>query len=205
MLAMRSNTFRNSTRPIRAGVHSAKIFADYGANTIVKEFEMLGTCWQRTCNLTLSLRNSGGEKQFTMLTTTHPRRGKAIVDAAAQVLADKGKLERFIWSTLPNFNELSKREYLRKERKELWEKSSLLNMGFYTTNIKNYQELFAPKKKDDGSGELILHNPSLNAAEHPFVVPTDAGIFAELLVRVPPKQDLLAVSETASHETFFKV
>lgn len=40
---------------------------------------------------------------------------------------------------------------------------------------------------------------------HPFVVPGDTGIFVDLLVRSPPKQDLLGVSETASYATFMKI
>ena len=40
---------------------------------------------------------------------------------------------------------------------------------------------------------------------HPFVVPDDTGIFADLLVRSPPKQDLLGVSEMASYATFMKI
>ncbi|TGO23687.1 hypothetical protein BPAE_0124g00190 [Botrytis paeoniae] len=129
------------------------------------------------------------------------RRGKAIVDAAAEVLHDEGKLERFIWSTLPSFKKLSKGKhsyayhfdakaeittYLQQEQKDLWEKSSLLNVGIYTTNVKEYGDSFGLKKKDDGSGEYIYHNASQNAAEYPFV------------------QNLLGVSEAANLVTFFE-
>ena len=71
------------------------------------------------------------------------------MDAAAKVLADEGVLERFVFSTLPGFKELSGGKYTYiyhydgkadvskylKEKKDLWAKSSLLNMGFYTTNL----------------------------------------------------------------------
>jgi hypothetical protein len=40
---------------------------------------------------------------------------------------------------------------------------------------------------------------------HPFVVPGDAGIFVDLLVSSPPKQDLLGVSEMASYATFMNI
>jgi hypothetical protein len=77
------------------------------------------------------------------------RRGKAIVDATAEVLEKEGVLERFVWSTLPGFRELSGGKYTfvyhfdakaevsgyLKGKNELWEKSSLLNMGFYATNL----------------------------------------------------------------------
>ena len=69
------------------------------------------------------------------------------------MLKDEGVLERFIWSTLPGFKELSggkytyayhfdsKAEvtrYLKEQKPELWKRSSLLNMGFYTTNMVKY-------------------------------------------------------------------
>jgi len=87
-----------------------------------------------------------GEHAFTV----EVRRGKAIVDAVAQVLGEEGVLERFVWSSLPSFRELSAGKYTfvyhfdakaevagyLKEKRELWERSSLLNMGFYTTNLK---------------------------------------------------------------------
>ena len=75
-------------------------------------------------------------------------RGKRIVDAAAKVLADEGVLERFVLSTLPSFEKLSGGKYTYTyhfdgkaqiatylREKELWQRSSLLNMGFYMTNL----------------------------------------------------------------------
>ena len=59
--------------------------------------------------------------------------------------------------------------------------------------------------KDDGSGEFIYRNSGSKTVQHPFVMPTDAGIFADLLVRAPPKQDLLGVGEMASFEKFFDI
>jgi len=80
------------------------------------------------------------------------KRGKSLVDAVAAVSEKEGILERFIWSTLPSFKEQSGGKYTYvyhfdgkaeittylKEKKELWAKSSLLNMGFYTTNMIKY-------------------------------------------------------------------
>lgn len=51
----------------------------------------------------------------------------------------------------------------------------------------------------------MLYTPGSIDAVHPWVIPDDTGLFAELLVRSPPQQDLLAVSETASYRTFFKI
>ena len=44
-----------------------------------------------------------------------------------------------------------------------------------------------------------------STAIHPLVVPSDTGIFVDLLVRSPPKQDLLGVSEFANYETYMKI
>jgi len=44
-----------------------------------------------------------------------------------------------------------------------------------------------------------MRKPGSVDAIHPWVIPEDTGLFAELLVRSPPKQDLLAVSEMASY------
>jgi NmrA-like family len=81
------------------------------------------------------------------------QRGKNIVDAVDAVSQESGsKLERFVFSTLPGFKEQSNGKYTYvyhfdskavvtrylKEKKELWGKSSLLNMGFYADNIIRY-------------------------------------------------------------------
>lgn len=78
------------------------------------------------------------------------QRGKNIVDAAEKVSTEEGSvLERFIYSTLPSFKELSGGKYTYayhfdskavvsaylKEKTDLWGKSSLVNMAFYTTNL----------------------------------------------------------------------
>jgi NmrA-like family len=77
------------------------------------------------------------------------KRGKGIVDAVEKVLKEEGVLERFVFSTLPGFTELSGGKYTyayhfdgkaeisrySKGKREVWERSSLLNMGFYTTNL----------------------------------------------------------------------
>ncbi|TVY45717.1 NmrA-like family domain-containing protein [Lachnellula subtilissima] len=146
------------------------------------------------------------------------RRGKTIIDAATKVLNEEGILERFVFSTLPSFKEQSGGKYTYayhfdakaiiseylKEHKPLWEKSSLLNMGFYTTNLVKMGSLMGAKKDPNGS-KIIWRRTGTNEAVHPFVVPDDAGIFADLLVRSPPKQDLLGVSEMASYATYMNI
>jgi NmrA-like family len=81
------------------------------------------------------------------------QRGKNIIDAADAVLKEEGSvLERFIFSTLPSFKKQSGGKYTYvyhfdskaviteylKGKGELWEKSSLLNMGFYADNLLRY-------------------------------------------------------------------
>ncbi|PQE09750.1 hypothetical protein CJF30_00009646 [Rutstroemia sp. NJR-2017a BBW] len=152
------------------------------------------------------------------------KRGKTIVDAATEVLTKEGKLKRFIWSTLPSVKELSKGKYTYtyhyeskaqvskylQERKDLWERSSLLYMGFYTTNIKVYKNILGFVKqvlctdcpsKENEPNKYVYRNIGSKFVLHPFVVPTDTGIFVDLLVRASPKKLLMGVSEMTSVET----
>ena len=50
-----------------------------------------------------------------------------------------------------------------------------------------------------------MRKPGGNTAIHPFVDTRDTGAFVDLLVRSPPGQDLLGVSEMASYGTFMKI
>jgi hypothetical protein len=76
-------------------------------------------------------------------------RGMNIVDVVQRVFKEDGTLERFIFSTLPSFKKQSKGKYTYtyhfdskaeiseylKSKEELWERSSLLNMAFYSSNF----------------------------------------------------------------------
>jgi hypothetical protein len=144
------------------------------------------------------------------------QRGHNIIDAAIKVLKG-GVLERFVFSTLPDFEKQSKGKYTfnyhfdgkariseyLKSQTDLWAKSSLLNVGFYTTNIIKYGHLRGGRQ--DGGGKYIMRNAGSVQAPHPFFVPDDTGLFVDLLVRARPRQDLLGVSEMASYETFSKI
>jgi hypothetical protein len=61
--------------------------------------------------------------------------------------------------------------------------------------------LLQPEDRD----RYVMRKPGSIDAVHPWVVPEDAGLFTELLVRSPPKQDLLAVSEMASYRTLMRI
>jgi hypothetical protein len=54
-------------------------------------------------------------------------------------------------------------------------------------------------------GVYILSKPGKNEALHPFVVPADTGLFVGLLVRSPPKQNLLGVSEMANYIEYMNI
>lgn len=126
----------NSTSLIKAfsGAHVIFAVTDFWA-PFFASFEKLSKISDRAT----------GDHAFEIEVT----RGKRIVDAVAKVLADEGVLERFVFSTLPGFKELSGGKYTYnyhfdgkaeiskylKTKKALWEKSSLLNMGFYMTNL----------------------------------------------------------------------
>lgn len=133
-------------------------------------------------------------------------------------------LERFILSTLPSFKEQSKgkytycyhfdgksviSEYLKKQQKELWARSSLLIMGFYTTNMARYSFLRGASsggKGDAGkSFKHTLRQTGSPEAKHPLVVPEDAGKFAALLVKSRPRIELLGVSEMESYSKFMSI
>ncbi|PMD44500.1 NAD(P)-binding protein [Hyaloscypha variabilis F] len=147
------------------------------------------------------------------------RRGKNIVDAVEKVLEEEGSvLERFVLSSLPGFKAQSGgkytfvyhfdskavvTEYLRGKGR-LWERSSVLNMGFYADNLVRYGGILGAAK-DMENGVYIWRKPCKPTATHPFVIPSDTGFFVELLVNSPPKQDLLGVSEMASYADYMKI
>jgi hypothetical protein len=54
-------------------------------------------------------------------------------------------------------------------------------------------------------GKFIFRTAGAPTAKHPFVVPTDTGLFIDLLVRSPPKQDFLGVSETGTYQQFMEI
>jgi hypothetical protein len=54
-------------------------------------------------------------------------------------------------------------------------------------------------------GKYIMRQPCASDAIHPLFVTQDTGAFVDLLVRAPPRQDLLGVSEMASYQDFMKL
>ncbi|TAQ83237.1 hypothetical protein B7494_g8437 [Chlorociboria aeruginascens] len=145
------------------------------------------------------------------------RRAKTVIDAAAKALMAGNSLQRFIYSSLPSLKELSggkytyayhfdgKKEvnrYIEKKQPELWKKTSILNMGFYMTNLKRFPSL-TPQKQPDGS--YVLSKPGKDTAQHPFVYPPDAGEFVRLLIDAEPGKDLLGVSELLDYASVMRI
>ncbi|KAI9746051.1 MAG: hypothetical protein M1818_000732 [Claussenomyces sp. TS43310] len=145
------------------------------------------------------------------------RRAKTAVDAAAKALKDEGLLEMFIYSSLPSIKQLSRgkytyayhfdakaevNEYIASAHPELNQRTSILNMGFYYTNLATIP-LMRPKKEADGS--FTLSKTGFNDAVHPFVYPPDTGEFVALLINSAPGKNLLAVSELASYTDIMKI
>jgi len=54
-------------------------------------------------------------------------------------------------------------------------------------------------------GVYVWRKPGKSTALHPFVITSDTGLFVELLVNSPPKQDLLGVSEMASYADYMRI
>lgn len=63
----------------------------------------------------------------------------------------------------------------------------------------------ANMRKEMEDGKYIFRTTGKNDAIHPFVNTADTGEFVDLLVRAPPKQDLLAVSELSTYITYMKI
>ena len=92
---------------------------------------------------------------------------KAVIDAAAKVQG----LQRFVWSSLPSVKKLSggkytwvyhfdskadAAEYLEQQHPDLWEKTSLVLVGFYTTNHILFP-IMRPTKVSEGVYEIAMN------------------------------------------------
>ena len=137
--------------------------------------------------------------------------GKNIIDATAQALANEGKLEVFILSTLSHARKWSggkiqhllhfdvKAEiegYLKGSYSELAGKTRYLMVGFYMGNI--YFPFLSPKKEEGGQGEeYVFRWPPVKPetvlpATDP---PRDVGVFVRELVKAPAGTVLLGESD----------
>jgi len=130
-------------------------------------------------------------------------------------LKEEGKLEIFVWSSLPPVMELSGgkysyvyhydgkakiREYIRSEQPELNERTSVLYMGFYSNNAIKYGGLKGVVKESDGSYTWFVTGSK--DALHPLIEPHDAGVLTSLLVGSTPGKTLLGHGDMMSYESF---
>lgn len=103
--------------------------------------------WGSDCNVLSKSGSESGQKIMERLAEIEIQSGKNIADAAA----DTATLRRFIWSSLPAAKRLSGGkysgvyhfdakavvdEYIQPCHLSLWAKTSILYMGFFTTNWK---------------------------------------------------------------------
>lgn len=122
--------------------------------------------WQPFFENYSTLKEKGDRATGEFAYGVEVKRGKGIVDAVAEVLDNEGGrngvLERFIWSTLPSFKDISGGKYTfnyhsdskavvtgylkEKYGGRVWERSSLLNMGFYMDNLVRYGGLMGAAK-----------------------------------------------------------
>ena len=116
-----------------------------GAHVIFAITNFWAPFWEANARLSKISDRATGEHAYAI----EVQRGRNVVDAVQRVSKEDGMLERFIFSTLPSFKEQSKGKYTYvyhfdskadvteylKSKEDLWQKSSLLNMGFYSSNI----------------------------------------------------------------------
>jgi hypothetical protein len=136
--------------------HSTLLPAFHGAHVIFAVTDFWAPYFSNFSEKSKVSDRATGEYAFDV----EIRRGKNIVDAADEIARQEDSvLERFVFSTLPGFKKQSKgkytyvyhfdskaviTEYLKG--KGLWEKSSLLNMGFYTDNMVKYGGIMGAAK-----------------------------------------------------------
>jgi NmrA-like family len=130
---------------------SSLIPAFSGAHVVFAVTDFWAPFWESNARLSKISDRATGEHAYAI----EVQRGKNVVDAVHQVLKEGGTLERFVLSTLPGFKEQSKGKYTYvyhfdskaeiteylKSKDELWERSSLLNMTFYSSNIVRFWQL----------------------------------------------------------------
>lgn len=134
--------------------------------------------------------------------------GKNIFSAAAEVLAEDGVLETFVFSTLCHVSRVTKgalkevihfdckallEEHLRAEYPKLAARTSYLHVGFYYSNF-NFP-FMQPVKQDDGS--FLFQWPIFNRDSRLPCLdpPQDVGIFVKALLGAPHGTVLMGESD----------
>ncbi|KAH7073089.1 hypothetical protein BKA63DRAFT_446388 [Paraphoma chrysanthemicola] len=149
----------------------------------------------------------GGTRPVNELATEREfEQAKRLIDAAA---ANISTLDRFILSTLSDCKGLSGGkvqynlhfdckwaavEYLQERYPELWEKTSLLQMGIFASNWKI--PYYTPKKQ---AGKFKVSLPMSGGKKFPIVDPnSDTGVLAKALLQVKAGTHLVGASSLLS-------
>ena len=150
---------------------------------------------------------TGGRTIYEYAYDTEVAQGSNIAEAASSPTVLK-TLERFIYSSLSDASKWSGGKYkhiyhfdckaetiriIQSRFPAVAERMSLVQIGHYVTNWKNFPAL-APQKQSHGS--FVLARPSPPEITTPFVVAhQDTGPFVKALVDLPPGKHLWGVSE----------
>lgn len=144
--------------------------------------------------------------------------GKNIVEAAAAVLAEGSPLESFVLSTLSHASKWSNGEiknllhfdskaivenYLGEQHPQLAAMTRYLQVGFYMSNVIEFQFLL-PKKGEDGVYEFHWPNVTPSTVLTANLPGRDAGAFVQALVSAPPRTVLLGESDPITVEEYLQ-
>jgi hypothetical protein len=139
--------------------------------------------------------------------------GRNVVDAAAATAG----LERFVLSTLTSSKKQSNGkiafnlhfdakweavEYCQSKYPELWEKTSLLQLGMFASNWKS--GMGGPKKGEDGKFTMQL---AMNADRKVPMVDAnkDTGRFVQALLVLPPKVNMIGSGSLMSWTEYLAI
>jgi len=141
------------------------------------------------------------------------KQGRNIVDAAA---ATSG-LERFVLGTINSTKKLSGGkitfnlhfdakweavDYCKEKYPELWEKTSLLQLGMFASNWKS--GLGGPKKGEDG--KFTMQMALSGDKKVPQVdVNKDTGRFVQALLAIPPKVNMMGAGSLISWNEYLAI
>jgi len=130
------------------------------------------------------------------------------------------KLRRFVWSALPPVREQSGGKYtyvfhfdakaavtryIREQHPEVWQRTSILNVGFYSDNLVRMSKVFKAVKEKDGS--YTFSEPGSLSALHPLIHPSSTvGPLVKLLIDHPKANiNLLGAGEMMSWTQYYEL
>ncbi|KAG9187862.1 hypothetical protein G6011_05733 [Alternaria panax] len=149
-----------------------------------------------------------------LATERETEQAKRLIDAVA---ANVSSLDRFVLSTLGSTKNLTAGkisynlhfdckwaavEYLRATYPQLWNKTSLLELGIFASNSKN--PVYSPKKQADGTFKVSL--PMDGDKKFPIIDPNaDTGRLTKVLLQVAPGTHLLGATSMITWNEWCKM